>query len=472
MLIDSVTDQALAPLVKASMVLELPAFVKEAHLPTEDDVKDLPPNSFADTTGRKFPMHTKAACWTSYVYFLNQADRIEKYAQARIRRQFDKMARYWGIEKEMEAAFDALCGEPVEKKASASDFALSMTFDGKKYNYFPINNRQAILKSASDLVEHRAKFVYSMRKEAARNLIQAAVDTGVPEEMLPDQLASIAGYGTTTKEAACHEIRRRINAAHTAEEKQAAQVLVKLAGMLDTYPEILPVTSMEKIAESLDVYDRFTKLNQHYGREIQFPEDALCAFTKRAASKVANEVIRFVNGRTYWLHDLEKGAAAFAILGDLKSEMCDLSGSLDLHKVAEIAPTLPRDDAENLHRALSAAGIPEAAINKAAFVNRVTGFTPPAAQEDRFAALRERVKAASAGSKREAARLVKVAKAEEVMKKLKKEVTDELDLDDEADGPKKPKDDTFRPRDTDGKFLPKAKNKEETKPVNVLEKDD
>jgi hypothetical protein len=282
--------------------------------------------------------------------------------------------------------------------------------------------------------------------------------------MLPEEIQCMAGFGTTVKEAAVNTIQRRINAAKTTHEKTAAGVLNSMKTAVANEPEdLVRPSTLSKVAEALDVYDRFIELSDHYGDGLNFPEDDLFLFTKSAATKCANELITLQNGTTYWLHDMAKTADAFAVLGDLKDDLCDISGAISLSKVADIVPTLPRDDAENLTRALTAAGVPEANLDKTAMVRHAIGITPVDDTVQKEAAARiERIRQAVSDPRGARAALVKAARAKDVMTKLKQEAVDKQDS-----GSSSP-----TPRKGDGKYMPKAPNSTEWLKPNMTKEDE
>ena len=355
-------------------IVDLPAFVKEGCVPTHDEVEKLPYTSFADQTSRQFPVHTKAACYLSYAYFLQQKDKFVKKAASRIERKFCDMADFWNMADAMDKLAEDLGPKHEKQAAIAEDYALTVSHESKPLHYFPINNRQAIEKSAEELLANRDKFPYALRKTAADNIVKAFIKAGYHISAVPEAIQSVAGLGICTKEAVVHEVTRRINFAKTTNEKKGAAPLTILVHQLNKCADDQTLSSdtLVKIAETLDTYDRHSGINKHYSREFDYPEDVLFSFTKQAADKIKNELVTMQNGAAYWLSDMTKASEAFDAIGDLKDDMVDLAGNLDMHKVADIVPTLPRDDADILSTALKAEGIPEANTTKEAMIKLAT----------------------------------------------------------------------------------------------------
>lgn len=441
-MIDSTVDRGLAHLFQLGKTHEFPEFVKEASLPTSDEVALLPRTSFADPFNRKFPLHTKASCYLQYCYFLKQKADMEKSSASRMEQAFVRAADFWGIGNEM-AALRSFMAPVAEKKASVNDFALSITHQGKNYQFFPIDTPANVAQSARELVEKRARFTYPMRKQAAQTILRKAQELGVSGTFLPDELDMIAGRGSTLKQAALNQIQQRIKASAVLPDKAVTEPLQKLSEAIAPASEILSGSVLEKIAMTLDLFDRFTKFNRYYGQRFPFPEDILFSFTEKQAQSMSNELVELTNGSVYWLADLSKVASAFDIVENLKGQLTDITGSLDLHKIAEIIPTLPRDDAEALDLALAASGVPKANLNKEALMKvameRVYGndLLVPAPKAKAEKPSNKPVGA----TKEERAREEQTKRARETLQKARSPVG----------------------RQTDGKFIPNAPNKTETK---------
>ena len=439
-------------------VIDLPEFVKEGSVPTSDEVGRLPHTAFADQTSKQFPVHTKEACYLSYAYFIRQKDKFTKRASSRIERKFNDMARFWDIETDMDKLASDLQPRTEKVAATEDDYAITVQHDGKPMHYFPINNRKAVEKSAGALVEHRSNFTYEMRKEAAQKIMGAYIREGYPISSIPDTVQSMAGYGLTTKDAAVKELGRRVAFANTTNEKKAAAPLKKLASSIKKMgDEVLTADTLIKVAGVIDVFDRCLGVTQHYGNEFEYPEDVLFSFTKSAADKVKNELVTMQNGSSYWLQDLEKASEAFDALGDMRSDFVDTTGKLDLHKVADIVPTLPRPDAELLDTAIGDCGVPKATTTKEAMVKMALGQEEDTKRMDRVTKktvdMHDYLGVDKPEPKREKASAVKVAAAKAALNMLKESK--------EGCSP--------TPRKGSGKYMKKSPNKAA---VNVLAKEE
>ena len=331
-----------------SSLPELPGFVKEAQADECSEVAELPSHAFADAIGKKFPIHTKAAAFLSYLYFKDQEPSFTKEAAARIRSKFEGAAQIWGIRTEMRQADQAL--EPqVEKYAGADDYALNVGSN----SFFPVTTPREVIDSANSLILNRGNFTYAMRKEAASNLMRAAVAHGFKTRDLPEELHFMAGCGLCEKSAAVHEISRRGLFAAGC-RSPLAENMNKLAADLGKVSTLTP-DLMTKVAEIVDVVDRELQITKEYGGAFAFPEDVFFgSFTEKKGEHIKQSTVVMLTGRIYTLDQLSKSAEALKVFGDdFYSDVVRMDGSVDLSKVADVLPTMPRDSAALFDHAMN-----------------------------------------------------------------------------------------------------------------------
>jgi hypothetical protein len=313
--------------------------------------------AFADSLDKKFPVHTKAAAYLSYAYFLKQADSMDPKSFTRCTLGFQHAADYWDLHNEFSAINNAFTGtEKSAAEPAPSKYALSVGAE----QFFPVNGPSEIIKSADELVQHRSSFDYTLRSTAAKNIMKAAADAGLPWSVIPEPVHKMAGCGLTTKKAALIELTSRWNAERRPSLAQPLYDCIEKITGLET--DILGGTVCEKLATVIDVYDRFT------GKPSE-PETVLFAFTKHAAEKAARGIVTMIDGTIYQLENLEKAADAFSVLGkDVLTGIKNVDGSLNMLKVADLIDTLPRMDADVLKTALNAAGVAPCSTTKLAMV--------------------------------------------------------------------------------------------------------
>lgn len=344
-------------LTRLSNLIDLPEFVKQADITAEQDVSELPRSSFADIIDRKFPIHNKVSSFLSYAYFLRQRDDIEKNAASRLDGAFKSAASMWNLKAEF------MClRRDLAKKAAAPAPATVYALTANGTPFFPVDTPANLQKSADSLIENRGKFPYPMRKEAATNMLKAGLRMSIPTRIMPEEIHRMAGMGICSKEAVQHELDRRVGLVD-AKQREAAEPIQKLAFQLDALGQP-DNTMLQKIAAIIDVFDRSVGLTKLYGTALPYPEDTLFSWTEKTANEIRDDCVTMITGTTYSLRELSEKMSAFGVLGnEFVEELSLVDGTLDLHKAADILPTLPRPDAATLDRALDVAGIKQASFS-------------------------------------------------------------------------------------------------------------
>lgn len=125
-----------------------------------------------------------------------------------------------------------------------------------------------------------------------------------------------------------------------------------------------------KMAAIVDQFDRETKLNRMYGDGgLDRPEEVMFKLTEKHAQDFLGAHIQLTSGTIY-----EKAAFAGLALNHVRDWLgqafADEVGAGDLYvdpeKLADVAPTLPRGDAEMFDRMAQAGGVSAYAVTKAA----------------------------------------------------------------------------------------------------------
>ena len=117
---------------------------------------------------------------------------------------------------------------------------------------------------------------------------------------------------------------------------------------------------MQKLAAFVDTFDRANGIVQDYGHSVARPEDVLFTVTEKTAAQVKAAHVPMTSGNIYKVADLQ-AVKLDSIRDWMGSEFADEVSVGGLHvnmdKLAELLPTLPRGDAEHFDRLLSDNGI-------------------------------------------------------------------------------------------------------------------
>ena len=107
--------------------------------------------------------------------------------------------------------------------------------------------------------------------------------------------------------------------------------------------------------------DQENKLINNYGKSLERPEEVIFGVTKEAVASVANDLIgSSLTGTFYKRADLEKLSVedlSDALGDDFASAISTGNAWVDTEKLAQIVPTLPRNDMELFEAVAANAGI-------------------------------------------------------------------------------------------------------------------
>ena len=375
---DFYDDENRQQLFALDHLVSLPEFVKNAELETKEALAALPTTSFADPKNRKFPCHTKAASYLANAYFQAAKPLYPKEEAGSIQARLEKFASFWQIKH--------LCGlfnKTWAKVASAelpdlgdNDYALIYEADGHKIRHMPMPNAISVKRAGEYLYANRFMYTYPMRKMAAQRILLKAA--AYDEKARKGEKVAGAAFGSLRFEhdtLAYLERAAGLGATHPmwAAEKIAQRVIllgnnnrnmgikVKLAEVAEQLKSLHEIGTPElyKLAELVDAVDRESGLANHYNEGVDLPEEMFFAVLEKEAEEVLDNYITLQTGNSYPVETLlrlplEKVAK---VLGDdfVNAIRRDDMLGLDAYKFAELIPTLPRDDAELLERAIAEA---------------------------------------------------------------------------------------------------------------------
>lgn len=342
---------------------DAPEFVKQASPDERLGDASVPARAYADTLGRRFPCHTKAACWTSAVFYLANRDAMAQNDRERIGARLEASIKFAGMESEYrrlekraaELAADPLAGLPN------SEFAwVVRAADGSTRRRLPLRNDRETKAAADWLVRYRDQFRYADRRGIAMAILEKAAGYGTDLGESGEVLERVAGFGACSTSTAAGLVEQR---ARLLGRSQAglAQELQKFAGLMRSAPEKTRNPSMlAKVAEIIDKVDRESGLDRQYGHGVDRPEDVLFLLNEKIARACLDEHVGLVNGSVYNKGDLSRlrTREVREYLGDDVADATTSNGvHVDVDKLAEVAATLPRGDADVLDRLCAAHGV-------------------------------------------------------------------------------------------------------------------
>jgi len=256
-----------------------PEFIKEASVSTAKELAELPDESFADPGRRRFPCHTKAACYLAAVeYFPNAV--YDSREGLDVAGSLLKFAAYWGIDKEVGSVMSQVADDVDRYQGVIPDSAFLLTTEsgGRKLKMFPATDEQNTAKSASDLYDARCRLPFADRTKAASALLLKAKELGLT---LSDQVEDWAKRASLSDDLEFVP-NQLIAERYPCYLSRNAVVAHEFNGLSDDSWNKQAAQAMFQMVEDLDME---TGLYQHYTMGLALPEE-LGMVPKRAKVEV------------------------------------------------------------------------------------------------------------------------------------------------------------------------------------------
>lgn len=360
--LDQTADTSRRDLHRYSKLYSFPEYVKQASATQVcDPPKDLPSTVYADVRYRQFPCHTKAATWLSYLYFLEKkADMHEKIA-GWIEDRLNQFTNYWGLSGDIQQLREKHAALHEEDPLPDSVFMLVQASDnGIKERKYPLTSPAAVKQAAEWFNQYRFHWPYEDRVVMANKLIDNARREKVGfSDDIDEMLEKQAGRGCYNPADAARHIRNRIKAAAKV-TPEFRDRMEKLASSVETAPGLaMDPDHCQMLCKTLDYFDRMTHLSGKYSSAIPCPEDVVFPATWKIAKAFVNDGCSLTTGSVYNRDDFAKLALSEVrdLFGDEIAREVSNGLVVDAEKMAELAATFPRPDAQMFDRMLSDNGI-------------------------------------------------------------------------------------------------------------------
>jgi hypothetical protein len=291
-------------------------------------------------SGNDYPTQSREATYLSWCRAVGEG------APTHITTKLAEMGRFWGISNDLERAETNWKVANEVRPLRDDEFALCQTYKGARIRKFAAYDAPSTVKAAEAFYDHRTKYPYSWRKEAATRLLRKAAET---KAMLPEYLVGYlhkaAGLGYPTSESIEKVMVGRFN--HTGPKHE--EITAKLASVLELIADNPSLRYNDELVKSamqvLDQFDHETGVADKY-HKVAMPEE-LIGMTEPELQKMAAEqegVVTLVNGAEVKLADLNP-----ELLGAVDPSLAKLSQA----ELADTLPTLPRPDSDLLVRLLA-----------------------------------------------------------------------------------------------------------------------
>lgn len=356
--IDPTTDKNKTELTKLARRYAFPDFVRSADLENTMHPEDIAVTAYADPTSQKYACHTAAATWLSSAYFHENSAEYHPKQRERICERLEKFANYFGIRKDynelVKRAHDLMGSDQLPDSSYAYVW---QSKNGDKERYYPMTSALSVKTAAEWLHDNRDKIPFSDRNVISNKILEKAAryGAGLGDE-LSNSMEKQAGRGIPDPTEVYDMLERRAVLARTSEHRAA---ITKLATAVRNTPRVALMNSeLVKLAVTVDMIDHAIGLKNNYSELLPRPEDVLFKVTFTKAAEDYSKLCTMQTGNIYEKAQLSKLARedVIDVFGeDFAKQVCT-GLSVDPEKIAELASTLPRPDAELLEHMLTEAG--------------------------------------------------------------------------------------------------------------------
>lgn len=343
---DFVTDQNPALFAHLADKGLVPEYVMKSARVTSEETDPLSIVAFADPYNRRFPCHTKAACWQAAAYFAGN-----NMEEEHVKENIVKMAAAHDISEDVTAVFEAFHEELTKAAASQPKeealmrkYAMTLDFEGFQgrgvEEFYPVNSYSEVITAAEDATTdfHSARLPMMAMRKVACNIVDAANEFHVPVSELTPEIRNMGIKRLPDPFAASELIGIR---------KDAGVDVAPYKAVLDELGEAITKTASADDAIELadDVAAQIVKMDTQNGivynnrmpnpYDLIFTGPALEELNKAAAQLVVIEGVRVPVADFLNLSDSTIEKTFSSKIGEvIKAAKADVAGDCTIEKCA------------------------------------------------------------------------------------------------------------------------------------------
>jgi hypothetical protein len=334
---------------------------------------------------RQFPCHNAASTYLSALFFQEKRAELHPTPATRIEQRLNKNVEYWGIKgavDEMRARHTEMT-KNADDKLPDDDFAFVWEDDAGKHRNLRIKNAMETKVAAEWLFTYRDRLPFADRNVIATKILEKAARYGAgltvrrPEDQVEQDFEGFihkqAGWGICDP---AEVVAMLTNRAKLAKDAAFREGILKLAETVRTSPTAaLRPEQLVKLATTVDMVDRTLNLVGRYSDTVPRPEDVIFKLSYKEAKATVNDLCALTSGTTYSKNDLAhiKLADVQSLFGsEFANDVSTGLNSVDPEKMAELAATMPRDDAELFDKLAKEAGVNPITVKAASAPQRRT----------------------------------------------------------------------------------------------------
>jgi len=362
-LIDQTTDLGGHEWHRITQLYAIPEAIKTASDQQMRGGEDTPDHLFADPIGRRYPCHTAAAVVASAAYLYEKAAHLVTRPEiAQIESRILSSANYFNVTDEVSQLKDAIKQAHVYDESALPDDAFALVVphpNGQdKIRKYPLRNALEVKEAADYFMGYRDDFIFSDRQTIAAKILEKQAKHGASLGEHRDAIEKQAGLGTCPGGVVTDFLQTRIDSLnHTGQQGEWRNGLEGLQKTIAGDPsKVHSPDILCKIAKVVDNIDRECRFVSAYDTMLDRPEDVLFQLTEKIASDVTAELVGSnMTGNFFKKSDLAAVPleSLRAVMGDeFASAISSGNAWVNVEKMAQIVPTLPLGDMQQLETAL------------------------------------------------------------------------------------------------------------------------
>lgn len=264
---DFVRDANPKALYLAGLHIELPDYLKDYEMPSEEAMQKLAAAAFADQRLKLHPIHTKEAAVLSGIYLqgsgLGETEQMQHVKQA---------AEIFGVSEDLNKILLQM-DSVLEKKAAENspaekEYAMLVEGEGESITaLYPINNEVQVCKSAQALYNDfmGGKFPADWAHTAAVTLVKKANELGIERNDLPERIWVLGTERLPNFEVAVKMAKCRDYDGADSESSELYQEIVKAAAAdPDKLEDYLKLWADLDMAQGIGYKETFTPQEAFY----------------------------------------------------------------------------------------------------------------------------------------------------------------------------------------------------------------
>lgn len=344
-LMDILQDNTRAVLLSIGDNCDVPDYVMKSDVVEKSASYDFRDTLFADDIHRRFPLDSKASTWLSAAYFAKTAelDYDDKSTRDYVWGNIKRAADIYGISDDVEKVYSDIASPKQEKSAADvesnwGDFGLRI---------YPMFDAEGV-KQASDYFERNCyRLLPATRHKVAKNIVRKAAEYSVP---YGEKVRMEAELGIPDRSFLVENMLDRVRRFDDPVKQAAVAKLTE--GVLEASTEEIS-ENIEKIAHTIEDFDRELGLDLKYNREVLPPSHFCFDISVKEAEDQINDSVE-IDGHVFSVSKLaELPEEVYTnALGDDFGSRIKTAEKIDRSKLKDEIYSLPLPDKKALVRSI------------------------------------------------------------------------------------------------------------------------